>query len=204
MATSVFTLSVTGSIILNREEVWLFWVGCWGQMEGKTGGQIAAPEATQKTDCTVSIHSACIFKGQSKRFWHIRCGVWGKRKKDASLSLKIYGLETSLVVLWLRLYTSTAGDVGWVPGRGTKIPPAVQCGQKFSFKKDFVLSHQKKMDLPSTEEKAEGATALGETRKAVWVEFDVSTRQWRHRSKSDIWVRRWREKSELKIEAWNL
>ena len=42
------------------------------------------------------------------------------------------------------------------------------------------------MDLPSPEEKAEGATALGETRKAVWVEFDVSTRQWRHRSKSDI------------------
>ena len=43
------------------------------------------------------------------------------------------------------------------------------------------------MDLPSTEkEKAEGATALGETIKAVWVEFDVSTRQWRHRSKSDI------------------
>ena len=39
----------------------------------KTGGQIAAPEAKQKTDCTVSIHSACIFKEQSKR--HIGCGV---------------------------------------------------------------------------------------------------------------------------------
>jgi len=58
--------------------------------------------------------------------------------------------------------------------------------KNFLLKKIFVLSHQKKMDLPSTEEKAEGATALGETRKAVWVEFDVSTRQWRHRSKSDI------------------
>ena len=92
------------------------------------------------------------------------------------------------MVLWLRLYTSIAGDVGSVPGWRTKIPPAMQCGQKFSFKKKiFVLSHQKKMDLPSTEkEKAEGATALGETIKAVWVEFDVSTRQWRHRSKSDI------------------
>ena len=109
-----------------------------------------------------------------------------KRKKDASLSLKIYGLETSLVVLWLRLYTSTAGDVGSVPGRGTKIPPAVQCGQKFSFKKDFCSEPPEKNGSTIYEEKAEGATALGETRKAVWVEFDVSTRQWRHRSKSDI------------------
>ena len=85
--------------------------------------------------------------------WSVR----KKRKKDASLSLKIYGLETSLMVLWLRLYTSIAGDVGSVPGWRTKIPPAMQCGQKFSFKKKiFVLSHQKKMDLPSTEkEKAE-------------------------------------------------
>ena len=58
--------------------------------------------------------------------------------------------------------------------------------KNFLLKKDFCSEPPEKMDLPSTEEKAEGATALGETRKAVWVEFDVSTRQWRHRSKSDI------------------
>ena len=37
---------------------------------------------------------------------------------------------TSLVVQWLRLLTSTAGDTGSTPGWATKIPHAVQCGQK--------------------------------------------------------------------------
>ena len=32
---------------------------------------------------------------------------------------------TSLVVHWLRIHTSTAGDVGSIPGRGTRIPHAV-------------------------------------------------------------------------------
>ena len=31
---------------------------------------------------------------------------------------------TSLVVLGLRLCTSTAGGLGSIPGQGTKIPPA--------------------------------------------------------------------------------
>ena len=62
------------------------------------------------------------------------------KKEDASLSLKIFGLENSLVVLWLRLYTSTAGDMAPIPGQGTKIPFAVQRGhQKFSFKKRFLF-----------------------------------------------------------------
>ena len=37
---------------------------------------------------------------------------------------------TSLAVQWLRLRTSTAGGTGLIPGRGTKIPHAVRCGQK--------------------------------------------------------------------------
>ena len=38
----------------------------------------------------------------------------------------IVSLGTSLVVQWLRLFTSTAGVTGLVPGWGTNIPHAVQ------------------------------------------------------------------------------
>ena len=37
---------------------------------------------------------------------------------------------TSLAVQWLRLHASTAGGMGLTPGRGTKMPHAVQHGQK--------------------------------------------------------------------------
>ena len=37
---------------------------------------------------------------------------------------------TSLLVKWLRLYTSNAGRVGLIPGQGTKILDAVWCSQK--------------------------------------------------------------------------
>ena len=37
---------------------------------------------------------------------------------------------TSLVVWWLRLCASKAGDTGLIPGRGTKIPRAIWCSQK--------------------------------------------------------------------------
>ena len=39
-------------------------------------------------------------------------------------------METSLVVQWLRLCASTAGDVGLIPGWGTKIPHAIGHSQK--------------------------------------------------------------------------
>jgi len=32
-------------------------------------------------------------------------------------------------IQWLRLYASSAGDVGLTPGQGTKIPHAAQCSQ---------------------------------------------------------------------------
>ena len=37
---------------------------------------------------------------------------------------------TSLVVQWLRLCASNAGGADSIPGRGTKIPHAMQCGKK--------------------------------------------------------------------------
>ena len=36
---------------------------------------------------------------------------------------------TCLVVQWLRVWASNAGGAGLIPGRGTKIPHGMQCGQ---------------------------------------------------------------------------
>ena len=43
---------------------------------------------------------------------------------------KVYKSGTSLAVQWLGLRPSTAGGPGLIPGWGTKILQAVQCGQK--------------------------------------------------------------------------
>ena len=42
---------------------------------------------------------------------------------------------TFLAVQWLRLLASTTGGAGSIPGWGTKIPHAAQCGQKEKKKK---------------------------------------------------------------------
>ena len=44
----------------------------------------------------------------------------------------MYKAETgiSLVVQWLRLHTSTAGGLGFLPGQETKIPQATWYGNK--------------------------------------------------------------------------
>ena len=51
---------------------------------------------------------------------------------------KEYSLQagTSLVVQWLGLCTSTAGDVGSIPGWGTKLPHSGQHGQEIKRKKE--------------------------------------------------------------------
>ena len=49
---------------------------------------------------------------------------------DFDLIFKEEIIGTSLAVQWLRLHTSTAGDTGSIPGWVTKIPRAVQHGQK--------------------------------------------------------------------------
>ena len=46
------------------------------------------------------------------------------------VDFKTKSTGTSLVVQWLRLHESTAGGVGSIPGWGTKISHATQCGQK--------------------------------------------------------------------------
>ena len=43
--------------------------------------------------------------------------------------LKIRGRDT-LEIQSLSLHASTAGNMGLIPGQGTKIPHVVQCGQK--------------------------------------------------------------------------
>ena len=35
-----------------------------------------------------------------------------------------------LAVQWVRLHAPTAGSMGLIPGRGTKIPQTARCGQK--------------------------------------------------------------------------
>ena len=51
-----------------------------------------------------------------------------KKKKECQLS--------SLVVQWLELGAFIARVPGSIPGRGTKIPRAVQCGQKEKKRKE--------------------------------------------------------------------
>ena len=49
---------------------------------------------------------------------------------------------TCLVVHWLSLNASIAGNMGLIPGGETKIPHATQCGQKFKKKKKIVVQFQ--------------------------------------------------------------
>ena len=46
--------------------------------------------------------------------------------------IKIVPIGTSPIVQWLRLCSSNAGDMSVIPGWGTKIPHAVQYGQKLN------------------------------------------------------------------------
>lgn len=55
---------------------------------------------------------------------------------DFDSLLKMYMMETSLAIQWLRLHASTAGRTGLPPGWVTKIPHAMQSGQ---IKKIFFL-----------------------------------------------------------------
>ena len=48
-------------------------------------------------------------------------------------SFKVHDHKTSLVIQWLRLCASNAGDVGLIPGQGTKISHATWHGQKKNY-----------------------------------------------------------------------
>ena len=54
-------------------------------------------------------------------------GDWQKTKHTYTHT---HTHETSLVVQWLRLHASKAGDVGSIPCRGSKIPHAMPWDQK--------------------------------------------------------------------------
>ena len=53
---------------------------------------------------------------------------WGR--KESGLTEWLTLLKTSLVVQWLRFHASTAGETGYIPGWGTKIPYASWCNKK--------------------------------------------------------------------------
>ena len=57
-------------------------------------------------------------------------GVSERFEDDTLLAVKVEEGGTSLVVQWLRLSASTAGGADLIPSQGTKIPQAVQHGQK--------------------------------------------------------------------------
>ena len=73
------------------------------------------------------------------------------------IALKIHFLRTSLAVQQLRLRTSTAGAVGSIPGRGTKILRAVQPKKK---KIHFLPSFYKwsQVQVPLCAEQCPGRT----------------------------------------------
>ena len=54
----------------------------------------------------------------------------GTRKKINSRTLKNMDIGISLKVHWLRLHTASAGDMGLIPGQGTKIPYAAAATAK--------------------------------------------------------------------------
>ena len=45
-----------------------------------------------------------------------------------------------MVVQWLRLHASSAGEAGQIPGQGTKIPHHEWCTQNFEIKKIFFMN----------------------------------------------------------------
>ena len=55
-----------------------------------------------------------------------------KAQDSKNLVLKNGFAGTSPAVQWLRLHASCARDIGLIPGRGSKIPYAMRCGQNIS------------------------------------------------------------------------
>ena len=54
--------------------------------------------------------------------------------KKQSFTIATKRIRTSLAVKWLRLWASTTGGTGSIPGQGTKIPHAMWCSQKKKIK----------------------------------------------------------------------
>ena len=71
--------------------------------------------------------------------------------------------ETSLAVQWLRIHASTAGGTGSIPGQGTKILNALQCGQK---KKE---KEMKEETLQPIQQKCEGSLQMNNYIPRNWI-----------------------------------
>ena len=82
------------------------------------------------------IFLVCVLILLSIRF--LKPGRISEELKVNSFLLKVGELGTSLAVQWLRLWASTAGDVGFIPGWGNKIPQAESCDQEKESKKTKV------------------------------------------------------------------
>ena len=71
------------------------------------------------------------------------CQLWRHHSIKAPGGLQVRLQEdppdTSLVVQGLRTHASTAGGVVSIPGQGTRIPRAVQLGQKIKIKTYFAV-----------------------------------------------------------------
>ena len=52
-------------------------------------------------------------------------------------------MGTSLAAQWLGLCTSTAGRERSIPGQGTKIPQAMQCGDQYDNNTTLIMANSK-------------------------------------------------------------
>ena len=52
-------------------------------------------------------------------------------------------MGTSLAAQWLGLCTSTAGGERSIPGQGTKIPQAMQCGDQYDNNTTLIMANSK-------------------------------------------------------------
>ena len=87
-------------------------------------------------NCQTVSHSGSTILFTSSNAWlfwrSTYCIAWLTRElMTLYIYLKVSG--NSLVVQWLKLCTSMAGGLDSIPGQGTKILKAVQCGQKEKF-----------------------------------------------------------------------
>ena len=73
----------------------------------------------------------------------------------------------SLVVQWLRLCTSTAGDVGLIPGQGTKIPHAAKKKIRCSPPKNNNAYHLR-VSVAQEFRHGQGGSLTGSVQGVIW------------------------------------
>ena len=102
---------------------------------------LGLPSADHQGEGETGIQSRSHKSGGSiflKLFQNPEHGRWEWKGEGLKLNefKELQPLGISLAVQWLRPHTSTAGNTDLIPGWGTKILRAVQCGQKIGKKKN--------------------------------------------------------------------